>query len=435
MKNLRHLQTKAFLYFAILPCMFACSNDAEDFVANDDAVQNSEIRSLDEAYQIANNAIGMLDNGAVSRSSIRTIDKGNTKIIKNTLTRSGNSDTLLYIINYVDGKGFAVVSANKNTEGLLAVTEEGTYDENAESLKENAAFADFMESAKNYASLKPSIDTVSLSGLQQIKYVTDTISKKSVAAKVTQQWGQSDTDVEGKYCPNYYAGCSNVAMAQIMSYFEYPSSINLTFDNYSGSLSLNWLDIKKHKTSHMYSYCFASSDAHDAIGKLMRQLGEINSSYYDKDTGTATNDNNVNNSFSNLGYSVSAMKYYNNEIFYDQLNDNKLIYMRGDTYYKDNNETKTGGHAWVVDGCYQVKTHSYEYVKESGSHVWTLLNDCGISTTSYIHINWGWYGRCNGMFSVNVLTANRAVQYDNKYLSNNEVYSFTMNLKYFEVTH
>lgn len=432
MKKLRYLQIKAFLYFAILPCMFGCSNDVEDYAANDDdAVQNSGIRSLDEAYQIANNAIGILNNGAVSRSSIRMIDKGSTKVIKNTLTRSTNSDTLLYIINYADGKGFAVVSANKNTEGLLAVTEEGTYDENAESQKENAAFADFMESAKNYASLKPSVDTVRLSGLQQIKYVTDTISKKSVAAKVTQQWGQSDTDIEGKYCPNNTAGCSNIAMAQIMSYFEYPSSIKLTFDNNSGSLSLNWLDIKKHKTSHMYSYCSASSNAHDVIGKLIRQLGEMNNSEYKKD-GTYVAINDVKNSFSNLGYSISSIKDYDNEIFYDQLNDNKLIYMQG--YRKTDNVTMVG-HAWVVDGCYQVKTHSYEYVKDSGSLVWTLLNDCGISTTSYIHINWGWYGSCNGMFSVNVLATNSAVQYDNKYLSNKTARSYTYDMQYVEVTH
>ena len=42
-----------------------------------------------------------------------------------------------------------------------------------------------------------------------------------IEPKLTVSWGQ--TWHEGDYCPNGVSGCTNTALAQIMTYFEYPT--------------------------------------------------------------------------------------------------------------------------------------------------------------------------------------------------------------------
>lgn len=90
------------------------------------------IRSYDEALEIAKGAVSIVENGITTRGSFpsRVIDQKNSMIIRSTLTRSESTDyndTLLYVFNYANDMGFAVVSANPETEGLIAVTESGTY--------------------------------------------------------------------------------------------------------------------------------------------------------------------------------------------------------------------------------------------------------------------------------------------------------------------
>lgn len=62
-----------------------------------------------------------------------------------------------------------------------------------------------------------------------------------------------------------------------MSYFEYPASISLTFE--SGTLSLDWSNIKRHTVGFVGGCCTTNSP-HVAIGKLMRELGNRAGSSY-----------------------------------------------------------------------------------------------------------------------------------------------------------
>lgn len=99
------------------------------------------------------------------------------------------------------------------------------------------------------------------------------------------RWGQKQR--MGQYCPNGVCGCSNTAAAQIMSYFQYPSSINLTFEERDvNSTALNWTAM----CTHQYSNASYNRDEADTqIGRLARQLGKIsNSSYHSYPDATKT---------------------------------------------------------------------------------------------------------------------------------------------------
>ena len=115
----------------------SCTSDEPvvlESVSNDMLVCNnsSHLRTLSDAYEIALRATSMLDDLEDVRSrgiSQRVLDvKNPAKVIRNPLSRGAGviNDTLMYVINYADSMGFAVVSAVKGTPELIAVTMKGS---------------------------------------------------------------------------------------------------------------------------------------------------------------------------------------------------------------------------------------------------------------------------------------------------------------------
>ena len=116
--------------------LFACIQDAIDYLPVQTGLEQSTMQSFSkyrtyaEALAIAQDAVGMLGENCATRSGkSRSVNTSDVQyIVSSFSTRSaGVPDTLMYIFNYEDNAGFAVVSANRATEGLIAVTEQGNY--------------------------------------------------------------------------------------------------------------------------------------------------------------------------------------------------------------------------------------------------------------------------------------------------------------------
>ena len=245
------MKRKYLFLFGTL-AVVACSTE-DVFNAEDSTLSGrvSMYRSVEDAMNIAQSAIGMI--GDVSTRSVsRTIDAANLQYVVASATKgNAGNDTLLYIVNFANEEGFAVISANKSAEGLLAVIEKGSYQEGKLNYAENKGFADFMEWAKEYNRMANNsiMSEESVNALVERKTVVDTLSSQRVKTMVEVQWGQ--TGIEGTYAPNKKAGCSNTAMAQIMSYFCFPSTIAITYDGATiNSQTLDWTAMKEHKITH-----------------------------------------------------------------------------------------------------------------------------------------------------------------------------------------
>ena len=429
---------KKVLYIASIIILAACSNDSMEF-EQQEVIQQKQLsknRKVSEAIDIANNAVVQFFD--VTRAGGKVVDIDNIEVVTSSATRSGGEggDTLLYIVNYADNNGFAVVSANRNTEGLLAVTEQGNYDPAVES--KNGGFEMFMDMAEEYVATAsweltiPDWQDPTTPQIKEFKEEIDTIMHIVVAPKLDVKWGQTGT--EGYYAPNGVAGCANTAAAQIMSYFCYPSQITLTYlgDN-ARNIYLIWDEIKYHKESHRYP-CSATAKAHEAITYLHRELGYRNNSNYitysDPDLNeTVTLESNASIPFTSLGYTTSSYISYNNSDLASFLNEDKLIFMIGST-------TPDGtGHAWVIDGGKKSIITTRFYTRTQGSFLWELQSE-STNEIEYYHHNWGWYGDCNGYFNKNVLATNGGFDYDNEGQLYNNSYSqnYLYHLKYFWVT-
>ena len=416
------------LFTTAIIMMAACSsqefNDESPSSPPSSSISN-KIRSYEDALKIAQASISMLnDSKSSTRGEINTrkIDLSNSKkVVKlDNKTRSdlGVNDTLIYVFNFENDEGFVLVSASENTEAILAITEQGNY--NPEVRSEIEGFELFMKLAKNFVAnaSKQKTNRIHTRGLQ-----IDTIVHNytiNAGPYVTVKWGQIYP--EGELCPNNVAGCANTALAQIMSYYEYPYGISLTYSGADQShQTLNWSDLKSHNTNNQHNYGSSScndQNAHKAISRLIRQLGELNQSNYITGGGTSTFTMNLRVTIFSLGFNAgSYYTYYNGPNVRSQLDDAHIVLFRGENYQGD-------AHDWIADG--YLTDVATEYVMEqvdAGNHpLWIIIDQYGSTTSYYNHFNWGWYGESNGYYLDNVFNTASYVLFPESVTSNNNSY-------------
>ena len=233
---------------------------------------------------------------------------------------------------------------------------------------------------------------------------------------ITVQWGQHHP--EGEYCPNGLSGCVNTAVAQLMSYYEYPTSIAI---DYSGApistLQLDWTDIKAHPTGyHSPSLC-PDTDAHSTIAHLLRQIGKKTWSSYigspnSSDAKTESSVIAAKGFLRTLGYTVTERTYttpstLESATYYTNKLDNEYLFL-----ISANNGSQVDSivHAWVIDG-YKYDLSRHYYLERNELQEWIFVDVQDIETYMF-HMNWGWYGDSNGYFLPKVLNTFDAVIYD-----------------------
>lgn len=413
---------KLFVFFPLLVIFAACSD--EDAVSlqepfNSIAAESTlgKLRTPEEALAIAENAIGMLSDAApVSRSGIaRRVD---SKLPVGVLTtgspasrslkvssRSGGADTLMYVVNYADSMGFAIVSAVRSTPGLIAVTVAGSYDPSTPS--DNPGFDIYMDAATQYLAehLDDDVDAPSgtippggfpLTPMPLEKIDVDTIWHKRVPIRVKVYWGQISP--EGDECPNKRSGCSITAMAMAMSYFKYPTSIKLSYNSAGETIALDWDKLTVHGSfirhtgeDGRYARDICSQydyPIHTRLAQLCRELGYRSKSEYKfgEELGTATSYTDVMNTLRNMGYGVRYKKYEFGSI-QDDLNSGSILLMRGQN-------SEGVGHMWLCDAVESYHLRLTKYQAEPGIYVgepkWWFVEQWHEGGWTYHFFNWGW---------------------------------------------
>ena len=393
----------------------SCTSDEPvvlESVSNDMLVCNnsSHLRTLSDAYEIALRATSMLDDLEDVRSrgiSQRVLDvKNPAKVIRNPLSRGAGviNDTLMYVINYADSMGFAVVSAVKGTPELIAVTMKGSYDPSQPG--DNPGFNMYMENAAQVlGSGGIAIDSSMFDPNGHIKPATfektlrDTVWIKRVAPKARVNWGQSNP--EGRECPNGKSGCALTAAAMAMCGLKYPTSIQLTYNPLKiSTLSLNWSELKKLKSWDLPRYgANDNNEVSETIAKLCRQLGKLAGTKYHVDyhswenSSSGTTTDGVDEMFNELGINHYKGNVTSGSLSND-MNPESEVLVRG-TKADDNNSV---GHMWLCDGVKHYKIRNRYYRSFDSGATWTLQATDYSQEYIYNMFNWGWNGGENGYF-------------------------------------
>lgn len=285
-------------------------------------------------------------------------------------------------------KGFVVVAGDDRARTILAYGDSPLTD--VEDLPAGARF--WLDLYKRQIGMLQSRPEMSVS--KQRLRSSWNHPRESIAPLLHTQWSQ--TGPFNQQCPKVgvsycYAGCSAVALAQVMRYWEYPSSCDSLpgYTTRSLEISVPALEGTTFEWSKMLdTYPVLggyTAEQRDAIAKMMRYVGQAMTMDY-KTQGSDADEFDILNAMRFFGYDRTACFVEKSSI-------------EGEDYYPDNvwsamlwNELKMGrpviycaytmeadstlsGHAFNVDG-YSADDDTY-------------------------HVNFGWRGTGDGNYALN----------------------------------
>ncbi len=396
---MRKLLVFSFITLLGSVAFIACNDEIGDEITQKIAEPTSEYyQPYDSALVIALRQLDACYPG--TRSHIQRTVKEHYLYSPSPSTRATETDPVrFHVINFENGQGFAIVSADKRTTPVYAYSPTGNID-----LQEaiwNSGVGEFMECAELYfqdeieqfggGPLTPFDPDSSLIDLMlQVPVIVDGIEcvqRHSTAYEnrgplLTTAWHQSWP--YNYFCPTYVdslgntrncpAGCGPVAMGQILAHYRYPVS----YDGYN----FNWDEIRRGNIEMPNDTCKA---------RLIRLIGLVcNSSYGENVTSTYLS--NIRSAFQQMGYSVSQI--VSNGSGTRQNVKSNTTYNSPLLFY-GYNTAEDEGHFWVVDGYQSTKQQTiYYYAYYPYPEYKTVTN----SETVYYSCNFGWGTGYNGFF-------------------------------------
>lgn len=368
-----------FLLTPLPLLLAACASDVEQPQAPTIAQSSSNKISLEDALRTGEKAMNAISPSTQTRSP-RTVKSVNyLRVSKTRAADSELPDTIMYVVNYGDNEGFAILSADKRALPVYAISDQGSI--SAQEIRENKSLALCVNRIAYDCANRIRRDSIYPvnPGLDDPTPVDFT---KKVGPWLTQNqtvWAQ--TAPYNRFCPiletgeRAVVGCSAVSVAMILSYFEYPTSYisGGTVHNYnwetikanphSDDLALLLRDLGLPELLNMnYVYEKGIEDPHPDIYSAPSSVGM----YY-----SAAERDSLIPTFKKLGYTVpDTLQSFTNNVPTALNQAPILIAARDASSFK--------GHAWVIDG----------YIEE------IKVN----SISPLFHCLWGWGGKANGYF-------------------------------------
>lgn len=393
---MKHL---SFITLSVALLLASCSQVEEprttESTSDCDMGTSDGLRSRGEAIQFAISKLNNLDQDSNhslrSRASMSVdVDTYNYGVSTNAI-----DSTTVYVLNFGNDEGFALVSANPDVQDLLAFSDTGRF----ETENDQSGLDDFILSAASNYGVQPvpkdsfiynPFEPVPLPGSpawyatvihgdHECHLVPDSVTYGSRTLHLTQtEWGQVNpynTHVT-RYVENgEFAGCVPVAIGQIMTYHRKPSVFE--------GQTLDW-DLILTSPNPMF---FSDPGGYE-ISWLLYRIGQTIGASYEGKKGTGVLPGKEVPYFRSLGFNCSNLVTYSFSSVVSEIRNNRPVYVRAD------DRNGPDGHAWIIDGYYYTDyTNTYYHVK--------TLTLCGTQTVrrvEYVHCNWGWKGDANGYY-------------------------------------
>lgn len=429
-----------FVMLLALACFTqSCKDDVEELNSSTESVKSaaaenlnlralfseSHVISVSEASEIALNAPDMFASESTRANDLnpRIIESIGVYGRPKSSLRSANvsEDSLIYVFNYADNRGFAIVAADDRIPTpILAYVDEGSLENDVD----NPTLLYALEQMQSY--VETSVDDFEqskdslLAVADEYTFVVDdnaaetrainmgttitTVSENTVGPLIKVTWGQNypynmfvpkactDNGSNGGKAP---AGCVATATAQVMSYWKWPNTID-------------WNAVCATKE--------ATTSNQNTIASLMYAIGQVVGMDYDCD-GSGAQTSDAYKMLGNLGYKKLVSKSFASNDALTVLKANVPILVSGCRSKKTTSilwwdkTTYSNCHAWVVDGCKEVryKIENYRVDTSTGERTSTI----SYTNVWYFHNNWGWSGSGNGYFAAGCFDLTNALSYDN----------------------
>ena len=275
------------------------------------------------------------------------------------------------------GRGFVIVAGDDRVPAILGYSDSGTFDSN-----------DVPESMQQW------LEGYAL----QIKAIADgaradsrSASRGPIEPMLPVRWGQGMPysvllpHITGSSNAHAYVGCVAVAMAQVMAYWQYPPRPSTTIPGYTSNSgrtyavtmpSLSPIDFDWEHMQDTYYTTDSTSIESEAVSRLMLySTTSLKSNFGLTSTGSYTR-LIPEKLITYFGYKNSAHYIYRESFSTQAWEDTIYAELAAGRPVAYGGNKQSSGHAFVCDG----------YDGEGR-----------------FHINWGWAGKSNGYFLLNLL--------------------------------
>ena len=423
-------QLRLFLLLAAGLFLASCSEPQPDEFPNPDPppTVGRHAVPIDQALGELDDLLGVIDGQGTRAGGVRTVAQVQTLHAQALpLTRSASEpgeqpENLLYVVNFEDDAGYAVLGADDRLPAVLAVTDEGslTTEElvraaNGQTAPEEFTFPN--EMLMNYVSGIGGIGGGGIggggiggggiptgpftdfdtqlgnppAGFEGYEW-SDWKNLEYVAPMVTTRWHQEDPF--NRHCPviggeTCVAGCAAIAMAQIVASNHLHHNVS---PGRIGNISLNWTLIRQGIIDP--DLLNRNSSIANQVALLVAALGlKLGMNYGVTQSGASIDD--AEYCFKYIGY-----KGVNNHTFRPSYVRTMLWERQRPTYVRAVNAQKEG-HAWVADGWLYRRRDQYAVIFGKRSD-YSVSNQ----TQTLMHCNFGWGGRCDGFYHIGLFNTN-----------------------------
>ena len=421
---------KQFLFFACVVGLCGCAKEnlPEHSAATEAVVQTrSRFLTLDSIQHLAAELPDVFDESAMTRS-------GYTKsvadlfplsdMLPSSVTKSGAADDAkaienIYVVNYADNEGFAILAADTLMETILAYSNQG----NIADTMDNPGVRMFMEMIPAYAAMRlahdPGWDSLTLE--EKYPPQSELLLRREytqVGPFVPVRWNQWEPFNDGINFPDWIkcsqstngnppSGCVAIAILQIMAANQYPTSFQVS----NGWYSCDWNKWR----GYQYGANFPD-DSYDrrAIAALTKEIGSAVDMSYSCE-GSSSNINKANDALRNrFNYATDGIYSFHADRVKSDLSSKRAIYVRA--YATENWIGYSQGHAWVIDGYKDVYriwgVYNNIYDADYNLLRQDLIGERKEQETRWLHCNFGWGGDGNGYYYVGVFNTEFPTELD-----------------------
>lgn len=300
-------------------------------------------------------------------------------------------DTLVYIVNFGDESGFAIMSANPEFLGdaVIALTDSGSLHIEDFNITPREDLGDDYD-ANEPRSILVDLLSSSLTDLTKFKVNIEPTTPATPLRPYTYKYGTwqetgklnprvkiklHQRDPFNRYCYDTngnkaLAGCVAIALVQLMAANEYPTSIN--------GIHVNWTALKRGYRTDAVQI--------DLMARVIAEVGKQCDMTYGV-TASSSDINKAKTCLSNYpkykNLTVSWGEEANLDKVEQMLRNRRPVHIRA------------SGHAWTIDGLLlqERKVEVYD-----GS---TLVST-GLETRDLVHCVYGWNGLFDGYYNFKV---------------------------------
>lgn len=419
-KSLNPKPMKKLFLFLFLAGMFASCNDDSDYLglrepvvdpARESAVSpETALENLKLFLETLPDAQGETRAGLSGRRVASILPLKTVSARTRSASASG-VENLLYVVVFEDGQGSAILGADTRVNPVYAVLDKTVLTPDDFELRDSVGFVGDEEEGiriKDFL-VKIILDDVSdnldqpadplpgAGGGIEIggdwgdptpapKYRTAIVDKTTQSPLLQTKWDQwspynDECDWNSTHTGRCPAGCTNIAVGQILTYNQSGASISIAGDSFSWSL----INGCKYGV-------YQSVDAKSEVARFIHTLGVKMGTTY-SDLSSETYVSKVPGMLIQAGLRNASLISYTKNSGKNMICTKKVPFFIHGTHAANVNS----GHHWVIDGW-------NEYTKQSWMTTFGPNNQVNpevlLSEEYYclVHCNFGWGGECDGYY-------------------------------------